>query len=88
MDLSNYVFLISSYIAVLVHYTDGIKHKNLTIGVIYPNSGSWAGGQGCIPAIEMALDDLNNNTEVLTDYRLNMEFNDSQVRHTRIQVEV
>ncbi|KAK3088710.1 hypothetical protein FSP39_022744 [Pinctada imbricata] len=63
---------------VLFRLTWTFKHKNLTIGVIYPMSGSWAGGQGCLPAIEMALDDLNTNTEVLHDYRLNMEFNDSQ----------
>lgn len=56
------------------------KHKNLTIGGIFPMSGSWAGGQGCLPAVEMALEDVNNNSEILADFYLNMEAKDSKVR--------
>ena len=43
-------------------------------------SGSWAGGQGCLPAVEMALEDVNNNSEILADFYLNMEAKDSKVR--------
>ena len=43
-------------------------------------SGSWAGGEGCLPAVEMALQDINNRTDILPDYKLEMESDDSQVR--------
>ena len=43
-------------------------------------SGSWAGGVGCKPAVEMALEDVNNRTDILPDYRLEMEVGDSEVR--------
>lgn len=42
-------------------------------------SGSWAGGQGCLPAVEMALEDVNMREDILPNYRLNMDYNDSQV---------
>ena len=57
----------------------GIKSKNLTVGGIFPMSGSWAGGQGCLPAVEMALEDVNSRQDILPEYRLHMDYNDSQV---------
>ena len=57
----------------------GIKNKNLTVGGIFPMSGSWAGGQGCLPAVEMALEDVNSREDILPEYRLHMDYNDSQV---------
>lgn len=55
------------------------KQKTLTIGGIFPMSGSWAGGVGCLPAVEMALADVNNRTDILPDYKLDMRRGDSQV---------
>ena len=42
-------------------------------------SGSWAGGLGCLPAVQMALDDVNDQEDILSDYNLHMDYNDSQV---------
>ena len=63
----------------LLYGSDGIKNKNLTVGGIFPMSGSWAGGQGCLPAVEMALEDVNSREDILSEYRLHMDYNDSQV---------
>ncbi|KAH9514527.1 Gamma-aminobutyric acid type B receptor subunit 1 [Bulinus truncatus] len=43
-------------------------------------SGSWAGGVGCLPAVEMALADVNNRTDILPDYKLEMKRGDSQCK--------
>lgn len=52
----------------------------LYIGGTFPNSGgSWDGGKGCLPAAEMALEDVNNRTDILPGYELQMIWNDSQV---------
>ena len=42
-------------------------------------TGSWAGGQGCYPAIEMALKDVNSRRDLLPGYRLHMVGNNSMV---------
>lgn len=55
------------------------KSKNLTIGGIFPMSGSWAGGIGCKPAVEMALEDVNARMDILEDYHLHMQSDDSKV---------
>lgn len=47
-------------------------------------SGSWAGGVGCLPAVEMALEDVNNRTDILPDYKLDMQSDDSEVRNAEI----
>ncbi|KAI6229253.1 Gamma-aminobutyric acid type B receptor subunit 1 [Aphelenchoides besseyi] len=47
--------------------------KELHIGSMFPmeaGSGGWAGGQACLPAVQMALDDINNNPNVLPGYHL------------------
>lgn len=64
----------------------GIKSKNLTIGILVPMTGSWAGGKACKPALEMALESVNSDPRILPEYHLNMEVKDSQVRYelTRI----
>lgn len=56
------------------------KEKNLTIGGIFPMVGGWGGGVGCLPAVEMALEDINNSTDVLPNYQLWMVGKDSQVK--------
>ena len=67
------------FMVLLISGTSGFKSKNLTIGGIFPMSGSWSGGIGCLPAVKMALDDVNNRTDILPDYNLYMDYNDSQV---------
>ncbi|KAK7094949.1 hypothetical protein V1264_006423 [Littorina saxatilis] len=56
----------------------GMKDIPLTLGGIFPMSGSWAGGVACKPAINMALDMVNNQTDILPQYRLTMKSNDSE----------
>ena len=58
---------------------DNSTKRNLYIGGIFPMTGSWAGGQGCRPAVDMALRDVNNHSNLLTGYNLEMVANDTQV---------
>lgn len=55
-----------------------LKDVNLTLGGIFPMSGSWAGGVACEPAVRMALDKVNSDPNVLPNYYLDMRSNDSQ----------
>lgn len=54
---------------------------NLHIGGLFPISGSggWLGGQGCLPAARMALNDVNSKPDLLPGYQLVLHWNDSQV---------
>ncbi|XP_025112675.1 gamma-aminobutyric acid type B receptor subunit 1-like [Pomacea canaliculata] len=54
------------------------KDIPLTLGGIFPMSGSWAGGVACKPAVMMALEMVNNRPDILPRYHLNMQYNDSQ----------
>jgi len=55
------------------------KTRTLYIGGIFPMSGSWAGGRGCRPAADIALEHINRRTDLLPDFRLKMLANDSRV---------
>lgn len=55
------------------------REKTLYIGGMFPMTGSWAGGKGCRPAVEMALEDVNKRMDILPGYTLKMVFNDSRV---------
>jgi len=57
----------------------GRKTRTLNIGGIFPMSGAWAGGRGCRPAVDIALEDINHRTDLLPQFRLNMLANNSQV---------
>uniref|UniRef100_A0A672MBK3 Gamma-aminobutyric acid type B receptor subunit 1 n=1 Tax=Sinocyclocheilus grahami TaxID=75366 RepID=A0A672MBK3_SINGR len=52
-------------------------HKKLYIGALFPMSGGWPGGQACLPAAQMALDLVNNRTDILPDYELELIHYDS-----------
>ncbi|KAJ8044406.1 Gamma-aminobutyric acid type B receptor subunit 1 [Holothuria leucospilota] len=41
-------------------------------------SGGWD-GSGCLVAAELALEQINNRTDILADYELKMLWNDTQV---------
>lgn len=60
---------------------DKSKLKYIEIGALFPMNGTfgWLGGQGCLPAAMMALEDVNNNEELLSGYYLNITWNNSQV---------
>ena len=46
---------------------------------LFPFNGSWPGGLGQLPAVEMGIDDVNNNPEMLPGYRLHLSVNNTQV---------
>ncbi|XGW33249.1 hypothetical protein V3C99_017596 [Haemonchus contortus] len=53
----------------------------LHIGGTFPmeaGSGGWAGGQACLPAVQMALEDVNNREDVLPGYVLHMNTSNSK----------
>lgn len=54
--------------------------KKLYIGALFPMSGGWPGGQACLPAAQMALDLVNNRSDILPDYELELIHYDSMVR--------
>uniref|UniRef100_A0A8C7R387 Gamma-aminobutyric acid (GABA) B receptor, 1a n=1 Tax=Oncorhynchus mykiss TaxID=8022 RepID=A0A8C7R387_ONCMY len=49
----------------------------LYIGALFPMSGGWPGGQACLPSAQMALDLVNNRTDILPDYELELIYYDS-----------
>ena len=57
--------------------------KKLYIGALFPMSGGWPGGQACLPSAQMALDLVNNRTDILPDYELELIHYDSMVSPTR-----
>jgi hypothetical protein len=63
--------------------TDTLKvpPKKIHIGGLFPMNGStgWLGGQGCLPAALMALDDVNRDPNILVGYELDLKWNNSQV---------
>ncbi|XP_045204185.2 gamma-aminobutyric acid type B receptor subunit 1-like [Mercenaria mercenaria] len=72
------VILVLLIFSLSTRHAEGLKDRNITIGGIFPMSGSWAGGQGCLPAVQMALEDVNLRDDILPEYHLNMDFDDSQ----------
>lgn len=58
--------------------------KTIYIGGLFPMNGStgWVGGQGCLPAAMMALQDVNNDRNILDGYYLDIKWNNSQVWHS------
>ncbi len=51
----------------------------LYIGSFYSSPGSSWDGSGCIPAAEMAFDDINSRTDILPEYELIPIWNDTKV---------
>uniref|UniRef100_A0A4W6BR57 Gamma-aminobutyric acid type B receptor subunit 1 n=1 Tax=Lates calcarifer TaxID=8187 RepID=A0A4W6BR57_LATCA len=64
-------------------WTDMTQHsrckKKLYIGALFPMSGGWPGGQACMPSAQMALDLVNNRSDILPDYELELIHYDSMV---------
>lgn len=65
-------FILSSYNA---------HGDELHIGGIFPiaGKGGWQGGQACMPAAQLALEDVNRKTDLLPGFNLTLHFNDSEV---------
>jgi len=56
------------------------KNRELVIAGIFPMDGftGWIGGPGCLPAANMALIDVNNRSDILPGYHLDVKWNNSQ----------
>ncbi|XP_061123631.1 gamma-aminobutyric acid type B receptor subunit 1 isoform X10 [Syngnathus typhle] len=62
------------------HYDRHFKapgKKKLYIGALFPMSGGWPGGQACLPAAKMALALVNQRSDILPDYELELIHYDS-----------
>lgn len=53
----------------------------LHIGGIFPinGEGGWQGGQACMPAAYLALEDVNKRADLLPGFQLRLHSNDSEV---------
>ena len=55
------------------------SRKDVWILGLFPLNGSWAGGLGQLPAVQMGIEDVNNDPTMLPGYRLRMTVNDTKV---------
>lgn len=64
-----------------IRTTNAISYDELHIGGIFPiaGKGGWQGGQACMPAARLALEDVNNKNNILPGYKLILHSNDSEV---------
>lgn len=65
------------------HLQGGVAGRpdELHIGGIFPiaGKGGWQGGQACMPAARLALDDVNKQPNLLPGFKLILHSNDSEV---------
>lgn len=56
-------------------------YDELHIGGIFPIQGKlgWQGGQACMPAARLALEDVNSQKNLLPGFKLTLHSNDSEV---------
>lgn len=68
-----------------INITNGGRADELHIGGIFPiaGKGGWQGGQACMPAARLALDDVNKEQNLLPGFRLILHSNDSEVSSSR-----
>ncbi|GMT35188.1 hypothetical protein PFISCL1PPCAC_26485, partial [Pristionchus fissidentatus] len=62
-------------------HTDDDGRVHLHVGGVFPmeaGAGGWPGGQACLPAVEMALEHINNKTDVLPGYKLHLNQSNSK----------
>jgi len=53
--------------------------KDIWLIGLFPLKGSWAGGRGQLPAVEMGLEDVNADPNILPGYKLRMTMDDTEV---------
>jgi len=61
--------------------TTGDRLKDIWLIGLFPLQGSWPGGLGQLPAVEMGLEDVNADPRILPGYRLRMTMDDTAVSH-------
>lgn len=77
-------FFIQLVIFWFILSTYNAQGDELHIGGIFPiaGKGGWQGGQACMPAARLALEDVNKKTDLLPGFNLTLHFNDSEVSQT------
>lgn len=75
------IILFFTLILCNINLSDGERPDELHIGGIFPiaGKGGWQGGQACMPAARLALEDVNNREDLLPGYKLILHSNDSEV---------
>jgi len=53
--------------------------KDIWLLGLFPMQGSWAGGLGQLPAVEIGMEHVNADPNILEGYRLRMTVNDTEV---------
>uniref|UniRef100_A0A8D8WDP6 Gamma-aminobutyric acid type B receptor subunit 1 n=1 Tax=Cacopsylla melanoneura TaxID=428564 RepID=A0A8D8WDP6_9HEMI len=74
--LSIFLLVLLPVYCVIENSDDNVLH----IGGIFPiaGKGGWQGGQACEPAAKLALEDVNNATDLLPGFKLQLHWNDSE----------
>ena len=67
-------------------YTTVIAKDKLHILGLYPFTGSWPAGDIILAASRLAVEQINQNSSLLTDYELMLEAADSAVSNSYIDV--
>ena len=70
------ILLLSLSLAVLA------EKKQIYLAGTFPSGGSegWQGGQACLPAAKLALEDVNRKDDILKDYHINLADKDDEVK--------
>ena len=71
-----------NFVLILILYRSCQSKETLYIGGLFgldTTRGGWSSA-GIIPAVQMAIDHINNSSEYLKDYHLELLIKDSQVR--------
>lgn len=78
---SFYICWILFWLVLSTTTNNACGYDELHIGGIFPinGKGGWQGGQACMPAARLALEDVNKNTDLLPGFKLILHSNDSEV---------
>ena len=79
---------VTTHSATLFPMLDNVDKKiPLYLGGYFSLGGIWD-GSGILPAVEMALEHINERTDILAEYELKMIWNDTQVSRLRLRLVV
>ncbi|XP_034952272.1 gamma-aminobutyric acid type B receptor subunit 1 isoform X2 [Chelonus insularis] len=80
MERKNILVIIFSIISMIYGSLPPSDDNILHIGGIFPigGEGGWQGGQACMPAANLALDDVNREKNLLPGFTLKLHANDSE----------
>lgn len=71
-------FYVLSIVSLL--FTENFAQRDLRLLGLLPMTGdSWTGGTACLPAVEMAVKDVNADDSILKNYKLVYNWIDSKV---------